>query len=966
MELRSTERRASAYSGDNGELLADRYAQLMRWAIALTRNDRTKAEEIVQELCLYITLARPDFSHVTNLDGYLYTCLRHVYTSSLARASRDALRLVSIEDYDSFAMAVSSRLPGDPLQRQNDLRRVCAYAVWRKETSKTDSYFILHFFHGYGREEIASVARVTMAAIYNKLKAARAEVGAYLQNAGKLRLIDREPPSPNLFWHVVPVAELFAELRQTILRAKLTACLPEQELSAFYTSGGQTPIPCELLAHIVSCERCLAVVDGIGRRPTLKDREPLDVFGYSPGEGGDAPGGSGDTHARTMEDVERKWKRTYDHRPRSLSIALNGEVIASHDVRSEHNRLTARIDAASGVNFIEVFSEQDVRLALLPVELEPAGTPAAQRLRVLLSDERWLELKLNFDGLGLESEVSYFDPTLSQTEEEEAAPAVFTRSAEPAKVRLWERLRIFAVPVMAWAFAVVFVVGLGCWVYLHHQAPLGAASVLHRASQIEISTLGRQTEHQVVRLEEGPVAGETRIAATIDFWKDGEGSRYIRRLYDDQRQLVAVEWHGNNQGVAKKRGLRRTDGLISQFWSQDLSARAFASMEDGEPKIRKTASGYEITKTGPSQRYPQLISATLVLNAGYQAVEQRFQVQTARGARQLRFIQESYDLKPAHSVPDDTFDPDSAGGSASRRGRFAPGTHGLAEGGGVELADLEIQVLYVLRALDADTGVPIEVTRTPAGQVKVEGVVTSDSLRRQIDTQLRSLGSLHLLQLKIAASGRALHSAAASLPRMEAYEASQTRFIADTPVRQSFESQGFAGEDLNRAVQQFSLDALTHAQKALQHGYALDRLGNVATSGELRTVSDRSQHEWAEMVQYHAHGVQNELRALRKQLVILRPHVSGDQIPQADSAEIQNPAQFAQASRRLLDQLAGLNERVGELFTADGRASGEVDLETLLKATMNTEALNDSSQMSEFATRLSEAANGKRAAAKNE
>jgi hypothetical protein len=470
----------------------------------------------------------------------------------------------------------------------------------------------------------------------------------------------------------------------------------------------------------------------------------------------------------------------------------------------------------------------------------------------------------------------------------------------------------------------------------------------------------------VVRLEEGPADGATRITSTIDLLKDGEGGRYIRRLYDSQHQLVAVEWQGGNQGVAKKRGLRRANALVSQFWGQELSARAFASIEDSVPNIRESAAGYEITKTGPSQKYPQLIAATLVLNTKYEAVEQRFKVRTGSGVRQLRFIQESYDLKPAHSIPDDTFDPEGGTGATSRRGRLLPRPHGLNEGEDGKLAELEIDALYVLRSLNADTGVPVEVTRTPMGRVQVDGVVTSDSLRRQIDTQLRSLGNSHLLQIKIAAAGQAPRGARALLPRIEAYEVSQTRFVADTPVRQHFESKGLAGATLDRAVEQFSLDALTHAQKSLQHAYALDRLGNAATSDELHTVNEQAQREWTEMVQDHARGVQDELRVLQKQLADVWPHVWDEQKPHADSTEIENPAQYGKAARRLLDQVSGLNQRMGELFTADGRPSGQADLETLLKAAMNTEALNDSSRMSEFANRLSEMADDKRAATTNE
>ncbi len=145
---------AEAFAAD--QLLAEPLRAPLQWAMGLARGDTSKAEEIVQEFCLYVTTVKPDLSGVGNLDGYLYTCLRHIYLSSLARASREALRC----QRRGFRFVCFSRVrqpAGDPVQRQNDLRRICTYAVWRKESSKSASYFILHFFHGYGRQEIAEL-----------------------------------------------------------------------------------------------------------------------------------------------------------------------------------------------------------------------------------------------------------------------------------------------------------------------------------------------------------------------------------------------------------------------------------------------------------------------------------------------------------------------------------------------------------------------------------------------------------------------------------------------------------------------------------------------------------------------------------------------------------------------------------------------------------------------------------------
>src|SRR5215475_11384993 len=78
------------------------YGKLRKWGAILTRGDKGMAQEIVHDLCLYFTVVKPDLSQVENLDGYLYTSLRHIYLSALTRSSREAVQLVNIADFDSI------------------------------------------------------------------------------------------------------------------------------------------------------------------------------------------------------------------------------------------------------------------------------------------------------------------------------------------------------------------------------------------------------------------------------------------------------------------------------------------------------------------------------------------------------------------------------------------------------------------------------------------------------------------------------------------------------------------------------------------------------------------------------------------------------------------------------------------------------------------------------------------------
>ena len=929
------------------QLLASRYSQLLQWGSVLTRGDAGKAEEIVQELCLYFTLTQPDLTSVANLNGYLYTSLRHIYLSGLARASREALRFVSIAEFDSFDSALAGNPADDPLQKQNDLRRICGYAVWRKESSKSAGYFILHFFHGYGRREIAELACLPISAIYNKLKIARSEVMSYLEAPGKLRVVKRDlPPQPNLSWSLLPAPQLFSELRNTILRARRSNCLEEEQLMAHYRAAFPTPISCSLLAHIVSCERCLSLVDRHFRRPTLHDREPLDCFGTSSdGAGGseDRPGDGDQNAQKAMQAVRMRWGKIREHRPRTLSIAVNGHIIAFHDVRAEHSKLSARIDPPESAKFVEVFSEQDVRLALLSIgELPPEGSPVRTQ-RVELSDDRWLELSLSFDGIGLNGQVAYFDPALAtqaveEDQEESPAPKPVSDTAASRWSQLsaaFRRLLAAMTPSSAFAWSLILVVLLGTagyFAYRHQFQPTNSAQIamqiLDKSIKAETEALDGQTEHQVLRVEELSSNGKVLEQGTVDLWKDGNGDRYVRRLYDPQHRMLAAEWrnkggeHSSRRNPAGKSGPAVDHPLVlDQFWDQDLSAQAFSTLAGRDLRMQPVKAGYELTADAP-EGHPQLVSATLVLNRRFQPVRASLRIRSGSNIHELRFVQASYERKPRALVPDAIFDPAS---SSAGRDVHPPGVNPapLPAESVPLLAELQIAVLYRLNRLGADTGEPIEVERTGDGRIHVSGAIAGDALRQRVSSQLQALPNHQLLDLKLF-SPHALRRASPTpqAPATRVYEIEQAKSAADPTLRKYFQAQGLSGEPLESAVVAFSHDALEHAQSALQHAYALDRLGRALSATELRSVSLASQQQWTEMLNQHASDLQQQLLALRGQLAKLSAPAAAMPEDAGQSVPIENLGQFSQAAGRLLQLVQELNRRVSIVFASG--TSGEV------------------------------------------
>jgi DNA-directed RNA polymerase specialized sigma24 family protein len=964
------------------KVLETYYGQLLKWGAILTRGDVAMAQDIVHDFCLHFTLTKPDLTGIASLDNYLYACLRHVYLSTLSRSSRDALSLVSTAEFDSIKTALTPNRSGDLLQKQNDLRRICCYSVWRKEYTKNASYFILRFFHGYHYQEIADLGRLPISAIYNNLKIARSEIRLYLQEPGKLQFANRTlPPVPILSWSPLSSAVLFKELRETILAARTGNCLPEERLLAHYRMERPQSISCSLLSHIVSCERCLDVVNQHFRRPTLESREPLD------GAGGNKDGGAPGEMVMSLEAMLRSVRKdrddTRDHRPRTLSIAVDGKILASHDVWAQRNTLSARIDHPDQVSFIEVFSEQGIRLALMPVDAMPPEGPHENTQRVHLNDGRWLEFTLTFDGLGLNSEVTYFDPALMAEGIEEDAADAFVRvlmdsptgnvlswpGASPLLAAVRRFLRpVVSSPVIAWSLVLACVFCVAGYFVFRDTKPvptLNARKVLNQSIQVEATSLEGQTEHQVLRFEEASADGNILKQGTIDLWRDGDGKRQMRRLYDAQHRLIAAEWTQRNgergqypQTEDAQPSSADRELLADNLWKQDLSPNAFHELNGDNAQIRSTEDGYELTTTEPGASHPQLVSATLVLDRHFHPIREVMRVRSGADVHEVRFVQADYERRPTSSVPDAIFDPQDQG-LQSKLVRHPAIPRGIASD--VQLAELHIAVLYQLNSLNADASEPIEVVQTLDGHVRISGMVEDDQRKQEILSSLKQLDNHQLLQAQLVSPSDAQADGVKNpqivAGTISAYEVGQTKAPADAAVRGYFQTKGLSGDPLDAAVLGYCREALGHAQRALQNASALSRLGSTFPAAELRSVSFSSQQQWTDMVAKHAAALEVELRALHEQLAPFSP--APDQFPNVNDVDavIENPAQFARATNQLLLSTQSLNRNVGSIFAPSQSVDAQAaDIASLVAATGNAIPLQKAVEVTGFAVQLNAAA----------
>lgn len=379
------------------EVFLQRYANLLRFAESLTR-DLREAEDLVQDACVRFLMAPPDISHVENVDAYLFAALRNLHTTRTRRRQLRPEAHLSIVDFDSAGFALDALSQTSPLHARDALRTACRFACARRFTSKTASLFILHFFHGYVRSEIAAIAKLRRVSVDTGLTRGRVEIRAYLDEpeaALRASGLDSIPDLRVDGGRAGDGDDYLARLRAAIFALRHPRCFDARFLHRMYADEA-TPVAAEVLAELVACPRCLDAVNRLTQLPSLADRHPRDAH--------EPPSGPRRVSLRTDHErrvcrlaAEQTARIVRAHRPRALRVLVNGFQIGSHDLTAEVTRATHALAAPEPPRVVEIYSEQRVCLATLQVETVPDAA-VSQQITIVLDDDRRLELSVVFDA----------------------------------------------------------------------------------------------------------------------------------------------------------------------------------------------------------------------------------------------------------------------------------------------------------------------------------------------------------------------------------------------------------------------------------------------------------------------------------------------------------------------------------------------------------------------------------------
>lgn len=930
-------------------ILSRYYPQLVEWGRILARGEDSAAEETVQDLCLHLTVARPDLSRVQNLDNYLFMCLRNMYVSNLARVSRERLRVLHIEDYDAVGRFTDSGSL-NAVDVQNDLIRIGDHVLSRKYTAKSASQFILHFFFGYRRNDVALLARLPVSAVYNSLKELRAELREYLSANEKLRLIPRgAAPARESLRTAIPSDLLLKQLRATILDADPQCCVAENELVEAYKQPEASPVSCRELAHLAGCERCLNILD---RALRLDDRDgPLD--GIDPELEHTPKRDRTKGFDATMRLVRKRRQQILERRPTLLAIALDGRVVAFHAVESAHNSLSSRVDSTSTVHFIEVFNEFGDRLAHIPLDPESATTPPLElSQQIPLSDDRRLRLDVRLDGLGIHAEVDYLDPALAPVHEiddsrrpEKSLPRFGVSFRWPARFRL-----VSWAPLSFASLLLACFLGIAGYRYMHP----AWEDVLARARAVAPLPMKTEALHQMLRVEQTMGPQKELILGSVDIWRSSD-NHVVRRLYDAQQQLLAtsIESEDGTNSIRLEDDARFTPGdrqlIETGAWRSDVSIAAFSHRQETGTEVSRHRDGFELTQNENGR--VGVLSRTLVLDGGYHIQAERIRYQTREGVREIRLVQNLLRRVPIRDVPPSIF-PESGKmtGPMIDHERNAPSElrgDAPADGGS---ENLEVALLFELFRQNADVGQPLEVSPIAAGRVRITGTLANAQLLATIRERVAALPDANRVDFQIYSARDAASVVRRGKTVRQQLVGSTDEAPAAGLVRDTLLARGLKGEALQNAEREFRASALAHAQTALQHAYALDRLGTILRRNGQSPLLPDARVKWAQMVQRHSTIAATELEVLRLQLDSISADIAT--IPPVSSHGIADANAFTRSSSELRVRAQSVNEEVVKVFAGSAAELPPAQARASIVRLRDALPLPEADRMRSFAARL--------------
>ncbi len=579
-----------------------------------------------------------------------------------------------------------------------------------------------------------------------------------------------------------PSQSILSELQAAIFASHTGDCLSREQFEELYAAE-QATIECDVLAHIVSCSECLEATNRRLGLTSIADRYPTDMTGNDPtsrgGDGGPTPTGGGDPPV--LKRALRGVKETFEHYPKELRISANGIKLGAQRVNSALIEQNLKINIGEQINFVEVHSEQGVRLLLLNIEQPPEGA-IEQHAQVSFCDERSLELSFSFSSVwptlyvvyrdprfAAESAVNIHDESEEISEQKDSSAMVAPpRQEVTPKQSPWTRFRkrlgelirqpggkstgfsFWLRPSAITALVALILIAAMLFVELRRVpiSPVLAPALLSQSAAAEeaVNTRTDQVLHRTINFEERSGTGALISQRKVEVWQSAGRGITARRLYDERGQLLDGDWRRADgvqtlyhHGVQPKLQLapekRESAALrFDNVWQLSPSAIEFSSVigRTEQARVEERPDAYVISYASDSSNSNGLLKATLVLSrTDLRATEETLTIRQGNEIREYSIVESSFERIAPSTVAPAVFEPDPELLSSTGN-RLEPGKEKskVSESQplttptrAIATSELEVEVLHLLSQIGADLGEEVSVTHTPERALLVSAIV---------------------------------------------------------------------------------------------------------------------------------------------------------------------------------------------------------------------------------------------------
>jgi DNA-directed RNA polymerase specialized sigma24 family protein len=924
-------------AADREKVFLDHYEWLLRRALQLSHGAQSAAEDLVHDCYVRFIQAASEIrlDDENRLRGYLYRTIQRLAKSNYESEGRDAFQSLQPVDYDSIEFALASVDRSRLLFIRSDLARICEYCCLRRKTSRAGSVLIFRFFLNYYPSEIVQLLKASSVAVYKLTETGRLEAKAFLTRPESLHFLgsNKRPATPFSRSHLPESpSALFAELHRRIFAEPEGPCFAAGRLELLYASNSEEQLTTQDVAHLASCKACLERANRLLRLLGLPLHFSDDLNDPNDGK---PPKPSSGSKQEPLTRMRKKARDIHEHRPKRLELVVDGEVHGAQQITSAKSRFQIKLTSASLPSFIEVRSEQKLRLLCLDVESYDVMESSELQAKATLSDNRALALELNLGGGSPIVDVSYYDPMLEAIDEdwaydEELRPPVFPETKKPTALderpgllgRLKRRLSAWLSGTdLGWPLSVLSATALMIllalslyWTSRSKQslpAQLQAAALLAESQHRADETIPvRGAAHRTFSLEIRSQDGRLIQSGTVDTLRSTSPRRTAARFLDRKGNLVAGRWEnatGKTTSYTADSGIQHLSAepaplTLSDVWRHAPDAADFGLLSAGSNnlKIRRGTDTFDIAYDNPNpagRAGVTLVSADLVLATdSMRAVRETLLLRDGDTRREYRFNELKYEVLPADKVSDRDFDPDL---SSLASNSTNPVTSSTAV---TDSAHLALEALQLLDNLGPDVEQVVNLEREPDGTIELNGVFPSSEQKASVTHIFEALHGGNRLRLALHASDETVSTPPVvhqiSIESLAPVDVDTRRILFDPELRAGLEAEGIAGEQLDERVRQIANDTATRGAQLHREAWSLCQIAATDfTADEFRRMSTEDQMLWLTLLDKHLQSLERQSAFLRSDLNHIR-HDPNARLPAISSAspQPQNVDQLGRAT----------------------------------------------------------------------